>query len=51
MRLQLILILIVTALLVSACGKKGPVRPVERPAAVEQPTVAPEEKSARKNSN
>ena len=44
MRIQLILILIVTALLLSACGKKGPVRPLTK-AAVEQPAVSPEENS------
>ena len=42
MRLHLILILIITALLLSACGKKGPVRPITK-AAVEQPATTPEE--------
>lgn len=48
MRIQLILILIITALLLSACGKKGPVRPVTK-AAVEQPAEPPEENSNDQN--
>ena len=49
MRIQFIVILILAALLVSACGKKGPVRPLPK-AAVEQPATTPEEYSD-KNSN
>jgi predicted small lipoprotein YifL len=41
MRTQLVLILIITVLLLSACGKKGPVRPITK-AAVEQPAATPE---------
>lgn len=41
MRIQLVLILIITVLLLSACGKKGPVRPITK-AAIEQPAVPPE---------
>lgn len=44
MRIQLILILIITALILAACGKKGPVRPLTK-AAVEQPAAIPEENS------
>lgn len=44
MRIKLILILIITALLLSACGKKGPVRPLTK-AAVEQPAATSEESS------
>ncbi|MBD1401526.1 LPS translocon maturation chaperone LptM [Pelovirga terrestris] len=40
MRIQSILILIITALLLSACGKKGPVRPITN-IAVEQPAAIP----------
>ena len=49
MRLQLIFILVITALLLSACGKKGPVRPIAK-VAVEQPAAAPQE-DVKKNSN
>lgn len=41
MFLKLILVLLITALLLSACGKKGPVRPVTK-TAVEQPAATPE---------
>ena len=44
MRLQLILLLLISALLLSACGKKGPVRPVTK-TAVEQPAATPEKTS------
>jgi len=44
MRIQLILILIITALLLSACGKKGPVRPITN-TAIEQPSERLEESS------
>ncbi|MBW6508799.1 MAG: hypothetical protein K0A94_04550 [Desulfuromonadales bacterium] len=52
MRLQLILVLIISALLLSACGTKGPVRPVNK-AAVEQPAAPLEENSGeqKKQSN
>ena len=49
MRLQLILILVITALLLSACGTKGPVRPIAK-VAVEQPAAAPQA-DVKKNSN
>ena len=44
MRIQLILILIITALILTACGKKGPVRPVTK-TAMEQPAALPQESS------
>lgn len=48
MRIQLMLILIITALLLSACGKKGPVRPLTGEA-VEQPAEAPEKESEKQS--
>jgi predicted small lipoprotein YifL len=52
MRVKLILTLIIMALLLSACGKKGPVRPLTK-AVVEQPAALPEERSGeqKKQSN
>ncbi len=50
MRLQLILILLVSALLLSACGKKGPVRPVTK-TAMEQPAALPQESSKEHENN
>ncbi len=50
--MRILLALIITALLLSACGKKGPVRPLTRPA-IEQPAPTPEENSdnPKKQSN
>ena len=44
MRIHFILILLIAALLLSACGKKGPVRPLSK-ATAEQPAVIPEKGS------
>lgn len=44
MRLQLILVLIISALVLSACGTKGPVRPITK-TVIEQPATPLEENS------
>ncbi len=46
MRIKIFLTLIIMTLLLSACGKKGPVRPLTK-AAVEQPVAAPQENSEK----
>lgn len=48
MRTQLLLILIITTLALSACGKKGPVRPVTK-SAVEQPAAPLDEQTEQSN--
>ncbi|MFO7812115.1 MAG: hypothetical protein R6V21_04030 [Pelovirga sp.] len=48
MRIHVILTLLMVALLLPACGKKGPVRPLTK-TTVEQPTSAAEKTSEESN--